>query len=87
MAELLVSLYEQERMWGPIAEAYAFAALEYNGAGDPWTAQKFARLSVEAGLIYGGPHDDDVGQMEQLLKDPWEHWSWMLRTKKKSGEK
>ena len=44
MAELLISLYEQERMWGPIAEAYALAALEYNGIGQAWTAQKICSI-------------------------------------------
>lgn len=83
MAELLVSLYEQERMWGPIAEAYALAAIEYNGVGDVWMAQRYARLAVEAGLLYGGPHDEDVRVMQELLRDPWAHWSWMLRATKR----
>jgi hypothetical protein len=82
MADLLISLYEQERMWGPIAEAYSYAALEYNGAGDAFIAQKYAHLAVEVGLVYGGPHDTDVKEMEQLLKDPKAHWSWKLRIKK-----
>lgn len=83
MSELLVSLYEQERLHGPISEAYALAAIEFNGVGEPWTAQKYARLAVESGLIYGGPADTDVKEMEKLLKDPWAHWSWMLRTNKR----
>jgi hypothetical protein len=82
LADLMISLYEQERMWGPIAEAYSFAALEYNGVGALSAAQKYARLSVEVGLIYGGPHDEDVKQMEALAEDPGGHWSWMLRTEK-----
>ncbi|TLD18290.1 hypothetical protein E2P81_ATG12085 [Venturia nashicola] len=83
MAELLVSLYEQERLYGPIAEAHALAAIEFNGVGEPSTAQKYARLAVETGLLYGGPADKDVKEMEKLLKDPWAHWSWMLRTNKR----
>jgi hypothetical protein len=83
MAELLVSLYEQERLHGPISEAYALAAIEFNGVGEPWTAQKYARLAIESGLLYGGPADRDVKEMEKLLRDPWGHWSWMLRTQKR----
>lgn len=83
MAELVVSLYDQERMWGPIAEAYALAAIEYNGVGDAWTAMRFARKAVEAGLLYGGPGDEDVRVMQELLRDPWGHWSWMLRATKR----
>lgn len=84
MAELMISLYEQERLHGPIMEAYALAAIEYNGVGEPWTAQKYARLAVESGLLYGGPADTDVKEMEKLLKDPSAHWSWMLRENKRT---
>ena len=83
MADLLVSLYEMENMDGPITEAYTLAAIEFNGVGDVWSASKYARLAVEAGLIYGGPRDNDVKQMEKLLKNPKKHWSYMLRTKKR----
>ena len=42
MGELIVSLYQQERLWTSMYEAYTYAAIEYNGAGDPWTATKCA---------------------------------------------
>ncbi|KAI1854736.1 hypothetical protein JX265_002373 [Neoarthrinium moseri] len=83
MAELLVSLYEEERLWSNLYEAYTYAAIEYNGAGDPWMATKYARLAIHHGLAVGGPKDSDVIEMTSLAKDPWEHWSWMLRTKKR----
>ncbi|QDS71708.1 hypothetical protein FKW77_008461 [Venturia effusa] len=83
MAELLISLYEQERLHGPIAEAYALAAIEFNGVGEAWTAEKYAQLAVQTGLLYGGPTDPDVRVMVELLDDPWSHWSWMLRTEKR----
>jgi hypothetical protein len=79
MAELVISLYEQERLYGPISEAYAFAAKEYNGVGDLWKSQKYAQLAIESGLLYGGPADKDVKEMETLLEDPKKHWSWNLR--------
>jgi hypothetical protein len=83
MAELLVSLYEQERLSTLLYEAYTFAAIEWNGAGEPWTATKYAQLAIQHGLLSGGPRDHDVLEMQSLARDPWAHWSWMLRTKKR----
>ncbi|KAK8041794.1 Lysine methyltransferase [Apiospora rasikravindrae] len=83
MGELMVSLFQQERLWSSMYEAYTYAALEYNGAGEPWLASKYARLAIEHGLAAGGPKDSDVLAMQALVKDPWAHWSWMLRTKRR----
>lgn len=105
MGELMVSLYEQERLWSSMYEAYTYAALEYNGAGEPWMASKCklfsslslssnqsvanmrksidARLAIQHGLAAGGPRDSDVLAMSDLVRDPWAHWSWMLRTKRR----
>ncbi|CAN8096393.1 unnamed protein product [Discula destructiva] len=83
MADLFVSLYEQERLDGSIYEAYAFAAIEWNGVGEPWEAVRYARLAIEYGLAAVGPRDEDVVEMSELAEDPWEHWSWMLRTRKR----
>lgn len=83
MADLMVSLYEQERLDGAIYEAYAFAAIEWNGVGEPWKAVRYARLAIEFGLAAVGPKDRDVIEMMQLAEDPFGHWSWMLRTSKR----
>lgn len=83
MADLFVSLYQQERLDGSIYEAYAFAAIEWNGVGEPWNAVRYARLAVEYGLAAVGPKDRDVTEMQSLAEDPWGHWSWMLRTSKR----
>lgn len=83
MADLFVSLYEQERLSGSIYEAYTFAAIEWNGAGEPWKAVRYARLAIEYGLASAGPKDKDVIEMIRLADNPWAHWSWMLRTSKK----
>ncbi|KAK3357621.1 hypothetical protein B0T25DRAFT_164645 [Lasiosphaeria hispida] len=85
MAELFISLHEQEKLWGAMYEAYAFAALEYNGIGEPWTATKWAQLAVEWGIPAVGEKDQDVIEMQKLAEDPWAHWSWMLRSKKRAG--
>ena len=83
MADLMVSLYEQERLSGSIYEAYTCAAIEWNGAGEPWQAVRYARLAIEAGLASAGPKDRDVIEMTKLADNPWAHWSWMLRTSKR----
>ncbi|KAI1337883.1 hypothetical protein F5Y15DRAFT_425587 [Xylariaceae sp. FL0016] len=79
MAELLVSLYEQERLWGSIHEAYAQAAVAYSAVGEAWMAVKYARLAVQRGLAAKGPRDGEVGDMEGLAEDPGGHWSWGIR--------
>ncbi|KAF2664724.1 SET domain-containing protein [Microthyrium microscopicum] len=81
-AELLVSLYKQERIEGPVCEAYSLAAHEYASVGDEWSAVKYARLAVESGLLYAGPDGDDVVDMQELLADPKAHWSWRFRERK-----
>ncbi|KAI4591634.1 hypothetical protein KJ359_012751 [Pestalotiopsis sp. 9143b] len=83
LAELLVSLYDQERLWTMLYEAYTYAAIEHNGVGEPWTASRYARLAIQRGLASGGPGHSDVAEMEALARDPWGHWSWMLRMKKR----
>lgn len=85
MAELLISLYEQERTYSLMYEAHTYAAIEWNGVGEPWLAMKHARLAIEMGLASAGSKDRDVKEMEQLVKDPWGHWSWMLRTSRRMG--
>jgi hypothetical protein len=85
MAELLISLYEQEKLWGMMYQAYKYAAIEWNGVGEPWTATKYARLAVEYGIYSSGEKDGDVADMDSLATDPWSHWSWMLRTRMRMG--
>lgn len=75
MADLLVSLYELEHLHGPVSEAYALAAIEYNAAKDRWGALRYAYLAVESGLLYGGEKDGDVKAMQKLIASPEGHWS------------
>ncbi|KAL2188368.1 SET domain-containing protein [Thermothelomyces heterothallicus CBS 203.75] len=83
MADLLVALYEMERLWGLMYEAYMLAALEYNGAGDPWTAVKYARLALEWGIPMLEEADEDLEDMRELASDPQRHWSWRRRAEPK----
>jgi hypothetical protein len=79
MAELLISLHKTERLWGYIHHAYYLAALEWNGVGNKWKAAEFASLGVESGLISAGPGDWMVVEMQEMIQDPTNHWSWESR--------
>ncbi|KAK3391885.1 hypothetical protein B0T20DRAFT_422477 [Sordaria brevicollis] len=81
MAELLVSLYEMEGLWGMIYEAYGIAAREYSKAGEAWMAMKWACMAVEFGAMVLGEDDEEVRGMKELVRDPWGHETW------KSGKK
>ncbi|ETS85845.1 hypothetical protein PFICI_03870 [Pestalotiopsis fici W106-1] len=81
MAELLISLYEQEGLWLVIDEAYTLAALQYNGIGEPWLAMKYARLAIQSGIRSSGIMDKYVRDNMALAENPWEHWSWMAKSR------
>jgi hypothetical protein len=84
MAELLISLYKQEELWGFLYQGYYYAAIEWNGAGERWKAMEFARLGVELGLIVAGPRDPMVKGLKDLVRSPARHWSWAFRLKGRS---
>jgi hypothetical protein len=78
MAELLISLYEQEKLSGSIADGYRLAALCHASVGNEWLALKWAMKAVEAGLIHDGPRCREVKDMDRILDGPRDHWSWGL---------
>jgi hypothetical protein len=78
MAEYLVSLCDQERLWAPKADAYIKAAFEYSGVGNEYAALKYARLGLEFGFLYSGPWDEDVEEMRMLLSGVKKHASWKM---------
>ncbi|QDS69732.1 hypothetical protein FKW77_010025 [Venturia effusa] len=83
MAELLVSLYEQEGLHLYMSKAYALAALEWNGVGNEFQARSWAYKSVGAGLIVGETAgvEDYVEDMQELLDGARTHWSWKHRVR------
>jgi hypothetical protein len=83
MAELMISLYEQERLYALLNEAYTNAAMEWNGVGEPWLATKYARLALEFGIALLAEGDSNIEEMTKLADDPWGHWSWLMRTRKR----
>jgi hypothetical protein len=82
MAEMLISLYEEERLYAAKATGHTFAALAYNAVGDKMMAEWHAELALEAGMVNSGPNDD-VTAMKNLLEDPEAHWSWLARKQKR----
>jgi hypothetical protein len=83
MAERLISLLKQERLWTLMHDAYVAAAVEYNGVGDVRKAQMYAGLALRSGLICRGldNDNDDYSQMEAVMSNPRSHRSWMFRVK------
>ncbi|ATY60592.1 SET domain [Cordyceps militaris] len=76
MALALISLYEQERLYGPVADAYRYAATAFCAEKDRWGAIKYANLAVETGMLEHGFNDLDVKLMEQLATSPETQPCW-----------
>ncbi|CAG8983165.1 hypothetical protein HYALB_00010313 [Hymenoscyphus albidus] len=89
MAEWLIELYEEEHLWASRPISYVFAALAYNGVGDAEKARAFAIKSLETGMInrgvnkeMGPGNNNDIADMQAIIKDPKSHWTWMARPPK-----
>jgi hypothetical protein len=79
IAELLISLYQQERLDASLATAYKYAAEVYSSFGKKWEAIRYARLSVEMSTLDKGFRDGDVNAMKKMIEEPEMTWSWMKR--------
>lgn len=80
VAELLISLYQQERLDASLATAYKYAAETYSSFGKKWEAVKYARLSVEMGMLDKGFRHGDVTEMRKMSEEPEMTWSWNKRS-------
>ncbi|KAF2998520.1 SET domain-containing protein 5 [Curvularia kusanoi] len=85
MAEALVSLYDQERLWAYQATAYKHAAEAYSAVGNRFMAIKYARLSAEFSILDKGFSDGDVKEMKKMASAPEKTWSWNKRVGIKKG--
>lgn len=75
--ELLLSLYEQERLLDSHgASAYKVAALNYSAFRRRELAIKYALLALESYIVEDGTRSAGVVDMVALLEEPEEHWSW-----------
>ncbi|KAF2654843.1 SET domain-containing protein [Lophiostoma macrostomum CBS 122681] len=79
MAEALISLFEQERLFAGLGTPYKHAAEVYASFGDRWNAVRYARLSAEVNLLDKGFSDVDVLEMRRMARDPELSWSWKKR--------
>ena len=79
VAELLISLYEQERLHANLATAYKHAAEVYSSFGKRFEAIKYARLSTEMSILDKGFGDEDVREMRKMSNSPEMSWSWKKR--------
>jgi hypothetical protein len=79
IAELLVSLFEQERLDAGLATAYQHAAEVYSSFGMKWEAVRYARKSLELTLLDKGWADQDVAATQKMARHPESTWSWNRR--------
>ncbi|KAF1969980.1 SET domain-containing protein [Bimuria novae-zelandiae CBS 107.79] len=86
VAELLISLYEQERLQASMGVAYKHASEVYSSFGDRYMAIKYAQLSIELLHLDRGFNDVDVRFMIAMAKDPEQSWSWKKRVGHKRFE-
>jgi hypothetical protein len=85
MAEAVISMYDQERLWAYQATAYKHAAEAYSSFGKKYEAIKYARLAAEFAILDKGFNDRDVKEMMKMAKEPELTWSWNKRVGLKRG--
>lgn len=79
--ELLLSLYQQERLLESHgAVAYKTAALAYSAVKRLELATKYALLALEAFIVEDGASSHGAREMLALLDEPERHWSWGKKT-------
>jgi hypothetical protein len=61
-------LHELEGLWGPIANAQAFAALEWWEVGNKTMAGIWARKARDSYLVWSGEGHQYYGKMGELLE-------------------
>lgn len=80
-AELLVSLYEQERLDGAVGKAFSFAALEAVYAADKTAAAKWANLAWERMMMWEGPRHPITQKVEGMIDgaERMREWNWTAK--------
>jgi hypothetical protein len=69
-AKLLVSLYEQERLWLMIEQAYRILALSYVKAGRTWNAMKWIMKATDAYILSEGTRNTMINDIERMIRKP-----------------
>jgi len=85
-AELLISLYEQERLDGVIGDAYMYAAFESAYLGERRLVQKYAALAIEHMAIWRGISHQYYTAMVRMLYNPENEKAWLYFDKLRDAE-
>lgn len=72
----LVKLYEAEKFWTYIGQAYTGAALLYSLMRHERETKVYANKAAEAMELEFGNHNWDTQAMKLLSEDMTAHWSW-----------
>lgn len=76
-AELLIDLYNQERLLTTISTGYEAAAYAYSVEGNEAMTQLYAAKAVDAlTIMYGGEHELTM-DLETMMLNPKEHRTWL----------
>lgn len=81
MAQTLISLYEQERLYAPSSSAYWYAAATSCAEGLYWDTIRYARLAIEFGMLDYGFGDEEFQLMRRLAEEPEKESCWLTRLK------
>ena len=81
IAQTLISLYEQERLYARSGIAYWYAALTSCAEGLRWDTIRYAQLGVEFGLLDGEFRGEKVQVLKKLAVRPEDHSCWLKRYK------
>ncbi|KAJ8116299.1 hypothetical protein OPT61_g2248 [Boeremia exigua] len=79
MAETLITLYQQERLFASLGVPYKYAAEAYASYGDRHNTIRYAGLSAEYTTLDKGFRDSDAEEMRAMAKNPELSWSWKKR--------
>jgi hypothetical protein len=82
--DLLLSLYQQERLDGVIGDGYMYAAFEHAYNGNKRLVQKYAALAVEHMAIWRGTGHSYYKAMWRMFLNPEGEKSWRYFENKKA---
>lgn len=85
MAELMIELYKQERLYIGIATAYEAAAYAYSVMGDEYNTMLYASMAVDTLNIMYGSDNDLTKDLDQMMLNPSAHRTWLYSVPTKNN--
>ncbi|QPH04223.1 hypothetical protein C2857_001057 [Epichloe festucae Fl1] len=79
LAERLVRLYREERLYTDIADAYRLASWAYGAVRDRYNALRMASSAVRFGLLTWREMGMRINDTLLFMMDPEAHWTWGKR--------